>query len=252
MRGDTSFHVCLVITVPALFILSACAALSQTPAVMRCTVQGRIQILNPGIKPQKGMADAGGVAVWLVSPEGTAMPEDRHIPRRKMEQVEKRFVPHVMVVQTGTEIDFPNSDPFFHNVFSVYDGKPFDLGLYASGESRPVRFDRLGVSYIFCNIHPQMSAVVVAVETPYFTVSTQDGAFAIRNVPPGNYGLRLWHERSSEQQLAAQRRVLSLESAVMDLGVIRLDEVGYILKAHKNKHGEDYEDERNLPAYRRP
>ena len=74
----------------------------------------------------------------------------------------------------------------------------------------------------------------------------------IRNVPPGNYGLRLWHERCSEQQLAAQRRVLSLEAAVTDLGVIRLDEAGYILKAHKNKHGEDYEDEQHLPAYRRP
>jgi len=252
MNANVRFPFPVVISALALSMATAGTALTQTPAGARCTVQGRIQILNPTIKQRQGLSDAGDVAVWLIPSGGAYLPEEKRLTRRRIEQVEKRFVPHVVVVQTGTEIDFPNSDPFFHNVFSVFEGKPFDLGLYASGESHPVRFDRLGVSYIFCNIHPQMSAVVVAVETPYFTVTVQDGAFAIRNVPLGTYELRLWHERSSEQQLAAQRRVVSLESAVTDLGVIRLDEAGYILKAHKNKHGEDYDDERALPTYRRP
>jgi hypothetical protein len=157
-----------------------------------------------------------------------------------------------MVIQVGTEVDFPNHDPFFHNVFSVYGGKPFDLGLYANGESRPVRFDRPGVSYIFCNIHPQMSAVVVTVETPYFAVSAFDGRYSIKNVPPGNYQLQLWHERSEEQQLAAQNRTVTVESAVAELGVIRLDQAGYIPRTHKDKNGEEYSSDRDLPTYRRP
>jgi hypothetical protein len=244
----------VILMVPALVFsgLTTVNSSLQAPAEPRCVVQGRIEILNSRIKLHGGATDESGVAVWLAPPKGALKPEDLRLPRRKIEQIEKRFVPHVMVVQAGTEIDFPNRDPFFHNVFSVYDGKPFDLGLYASGESRPARFDRPGVSFIFCNIHPQMSAVVVTVETPYFAVSARDGSYVIRNVPLGNYGLHLWHERSNEQQLAVQRRVVSLESIVTDLGVIRLDEAGYIPRAHKNKHGEDYENERNLPPYRRP
>jgi len=217
-----------------------------------CLVEGRIEILNAKAKPPGGRIDASGVAVWLTPVKGAAKPENLPRPRRRLEQRDKRFVPHVMVVQVGTEIDFPNRDPFFHNVFSVYDGKPFDLGLYASGESRPVRFDRPGISYIFCNIHPQMSAVVVTVETPYFALSNPDGKYSIGSVPAGSYELHLWHERSDEQQLAARNRIVSLAPTVADLGVIRLDEAGFIPIVHKNKHGEEYDSGRGLPTYGRP
>ncbi len=215
-------------------------------------VQGRIAILNSKEKLKGGAADANGVVVWLVPLKGTPLPEAAPPQRRKLEQKDKRFVPHVMAVQVGTEVEFPNEDPFFHNVFSVFDGKRFDLGLYASGESKPVRFDRPGVSYIFCNIHPQMSAFVVTVETPYFAVSSHDGTYHIRNVPEGSYALHLWHERCDEKQLAGQNRVVSIGSPVADLGTIRLDEAGYIPRAHKNKHGEDYDTDRGLPGYGRP
>jgi len=214
-------------------------------------VHGRVEILNPKVRLRGGQADAGGVVVWLIptmgEPERPVQP-----PRRKLEQRDKRFVPHVMAVEVGTEIDFPNHDPFFHNVFSVYDGKVFDLGLYANGESRPVRFDRPGVSYIFCNIHPQMSAVIVAVETPWFTVSGPDGGYAIKDVPPGEYRLRFWHERSDPRQTAALTRVVAIEASGADLGSVRLDETDYIAKPHLDKHGEEYESQRDLPTYRRP
>ena len=97
-----------------------------------------------------------------------------------------------------------------------------------------------------------MSAVIVTVETPYFAVSAPDGTYAIENVPAGTYRLHLWHERSDEPQLAAESRVVSVESAVSKLGVTRLDEAGYIPATHKDKNGQDYENDRNLPAYRRP
>ena len=219
---------------------------------IRCLVQGQIEILNPKVRLRNGSADFSGVAVWLTPIKGMTKPESTPAQKRKLEQKDKRFIPHIMVVQVGTEVDFPNHDPFFHNVFSVYDGKPFDLGLYANGESRPVRFSRPGISHIFCNIHPQMSAVIVTVETPYFAVSASDGRYSIENVPAGTYRLQVWHERSDEQQLAAESRVVSVESAVSKLGLTRLDEAGYIPAAHKDKNGQDYESDRNLPAYRRP
>ncbi len=219
---------------------------------MTGTVHGRIEILNPKVKLRSGSPDASGVAVWLTSLNEVAATERSSPRRRTLEQRNKRFIPHVMVIQVGTEIDFPNRDPFFHNVFSVFDGKPFDLGLYAHGESRPVRFDRPGISYIFCNIHPQMSAVIVTVNTPYFAVSASSGDYSIKDVPQGNYELRVWHERSDEQQLAAQKRVVSVKPALSELGVIRLDEAGYVARAHKDKNGQEYSSDRDIPSYARP
>lgn len=215
-------------------------------------IQGHIEILNSRIKRQGGGVDASGVVVWLIPLTESANPENAALTKRKIDQRDKRFVPHVVAVQVGTEVDFPNYDPFFHNVFSVYDGKTFDLGLYANGESRPVRFNRPGISYIYCNIHPQMSAVVVTVDTPYFTVSEPDGDFLIRSVPMGEYRLHLWHERCDARQLASQSRIVTAGSAVTELGVIRLDEAGYITKPHKDKHGDEYDRESDLPVYRRP
>ncbi|HYK91063.1 MAG TPA: hypothetical protein VE398_19985, partial [Acidobacteriota bacterium] len=221
-----------VMLMPASSATRAHSADLQVPGSGRCSVHGRVEIVNPKVKLRGGKADAGGVVVWLTPVKGTPKPASAPSQKRSLEQQDKRFVPHIMVVQVGTEVDFPNLDPFFHNVFSVFNGKPFDLGLYTNGESRPVRFDRPGISYIFCNIHPQMSAVVVAVTSPYFAVSAPDGTYAIKNVPTGSYDLRLWHERCAEQQLAAQSRVVSVKSALSELGVIRLDEAGYIPRAH--------------------
>ncbi len=216
------------------------------------TVHGRIEILNPKVKRSGGQADAGGVVVWLRPTKGVPIPVSGPAPKRKMEQHDKRFSPHVMAVQVGTEIDFPNLDPFFHNVFSVYDGKIFDLGLYANGESRPVRFDRPGVSFIFCNIHPQMSAVVVAVESPWFAVSGPDGNYTIKGVPPGEYKVHYWHERGDPRQTAALTRLISIGSSGGDLGVTKLDESDYVTRPHRNKYGDEYDNDQGPSPYRRP
>jgi plastocyanin len=83
-------------------------------------------------------------------------------------QKNKMFTPHLLVVPVGSSVAFPNADPFFHNVFSLFDGRRFDLGLYEAGSTRSVVFSREGVSYIFCDIHSEMSAVVIALATPYY------------------------------------------------------------------------------------
>jgi hypothetical protein len=106
-------------------------------------------------------------------------------------QKDKMFQPHLLVVPTGSLVGFPNRDPFFHNVFSLFNGRRFDLGLYETGTSHSVPFNREGVSYIFCNIHPEMGAVIVSVATPYFAVATQ-ASVQLHQVPPGNYVLKVW------------------------------------------------------------
>jgi len=95
-------------------------------------------------------------------------------PIYRLIQKDKMFTPHLLVVPIGSQVEFPNQDPFFHNVFSLFNGKRFDLGLYESGTSRSVRFDREGVSYIFCNIHPEMGAIVLALNTPYYGISGRE------------------------------------------------------------------------------
>src|SRR5213076_2455496 len=135
-----------------------------------------------------GSADVSNVAVWLTSLDPSAeraasTTAAKFVP--KLVQRNKVFEPHMLVIHVGTVVQFPNKDPFFHNVFSLFDGKRFDLGLYEAGSTRWVKFDRPGVSYIFCNIHPDMGAVVLAMATPYYGVSNSAGEISIQDVPPG-------------------------------------------------------------------
>ena len=186
MLTETRFKLLRSLALPVMFLLFTLASLTgrsdAPPAEFKVTA--KIELLNSGIKPRRGKngkIDASGVVVWLESLEG-ASPRGP-LTRQKILQRGKRFTPHVMAVERGAEVYFPNLDPFFHNVFSLYEGKRFDLGLYASGETRPVIFNRVGISYIFCNIHPRMSAIVVTLATPYFAISDEEGAVTIGNVP---------------------------------------------------------------------
>jgi hypothetical protein len=154
------------------------------------------------------------------------------------------FTPHLLVVPTGSQVEFPNQDPFFHNVFSLFNGKRFDLGLYESGTSRSVRFDREGVSYIFCNIHPEMGAIVLALNTPYYGVSGEDGNIALHNVPAGNYRLNVWSENGQPASPEVSQRVVQVSNQPVHLGEITLQAVTDALAHHKNKFGEDYEPTR--------
>ena len=159
----------------------------------------------------------------------------------RLVQKNKTFEPHLLVVRTGSVVEFPNEDPFFHNVFSLFEGKRFDLGLYEAGSTRSVRFDRPGISYIFCNIHAQMGAVVIAVETPYYAISTRNGSITVPNVPPGKYILQLWREGSSTKVLNGLRREVVITDGETSLGSLRITE-DELPVAHKNKYGRDYED----------
>jgi plastocyanin len=112
-----------------------------------------------------------------------------------MDQKDLQFIPHVLAVQAGTLVEFPNSDPVSHNVFSISDAKRFNLGLYQRGAARRVKFDRPGVVELLCNVHLEMSAYIVVVKNPYFAQPKADGTFRIANVPAGRHRLRSWHKR---------------------------------------------------------
>lgn len=184
--------------------------------------------------------------VWLTpinAPEAvTARPAQRY----RLAQHNKQFEPHLLVVPVGTAVDFPNQDPFFHNVFSLYKGKRFDLGLYEAGESRSVHFDKPGISFIFCNIHPEMSAVVMAMSTPYYDVSTASGEISIDNVPAGRYHAEVWYERTSTEALLALAHEITVSGDV-SLGNITIPETIEGPLQHKNKFGRDYD--KTAPSY---
>lgn len=155
-------------------------------------------------------------------------------------QKNKTFSPHVLVVPPGSTVDFPNHDPFFHNVFSLFEGKRFDLGLYESGATRSVKFDRTGVSYIFCNIHPQMNAIVISLGTPYYAIVGATGGAKIANVQPGEYLMQVWAEGLTREQMDKLSRRVTVSDAPVKLGVLEIPSTE-TLAQHKNKYGRNYD-----------
>jgi plastocyanin len=194
-------------------------------------------------KAPSGARDASSVVIWLKPVDHSRAEAASAEPGRKRMQLVQRnktFQPHLLVVPVGSVVDFPNRDPFFHNVFSLFDGKRFDLGLYEAGATNSVHFDRVGVSFLFCNIHPEMSAIVVAVDTPYYGVSNSAGNVTIGNVPDGKYEMHVWYERSIAEDLQGLTRTVTISPATRELGTVNVVENPSFSLAHKNKYGQDY------------
>jgi plastocyanin len=211
-----------------------------------------VTLLNGRKKAQT--SDASNVVVWL-TPVGSGEPAT--LPQQPtshptLTQHRKNFEPHVLVVPVGSLVEFPNRDPFFHNVFSLFDGKRFDLGLYEAGSTRDVRFDKPGISYIFCNIHAEMSAVVIAVSTPYYGISDRKGQILIPGVLPGRYISRVWYEAAMPEELNAFTHEIVISESTSSLGVLRVPS-SRPEEAHKNMYGSDYPPPApGTPGYQHP
>jgi plastocyanin len=134
--------------------------------------------------------------------------EQREDVRVKLDQRNEAFVPHVLAIVAGTTVDFPNNDKTYHNVFSLSPTKPFDLGRYAVGHSKSVRFDRPGIVRVFCDIHSHMSAFILVFAHRHFTVTDEEGRYRLENVPPGTYTVVAWNESAASES----RRVVVGES----------------------------------------
>jgi plastocyanin len=222
-------------------VLLVCACSAGVCAQVT-TVRGRVEV--EGTEKARHTALPGTV-IWLTPVPGAASDPALGAPSPsanvRLIQKNKSFEPHILVVPAGSSVEFPNHDPFFHNVFSLFEGKRFDLGLYEAGTTRMVRFDRPGISYIFCNIHPEMSAVVITLATPLYAISTRDGQLSIANVPYGRYRLHVWSEGMGPESKEPAEREITIAESSSSLGVIRVPEVSGQSLAHKNKYGREYD-----------
>ncbi len=224
--------------------------------VTTTTVRGRVEVLGAGGAGKKRHGTIPGTVVWLTpiatiaaggeaatpAPSSSVNPPASPAQNPRLVQKNKSFQPHILVVPAGAEVEFPNRDPFFHNVFSLFEGKRFDLGLYEAGTSRMVRFDRPGISYIFCNIHPEMNAVVITMATPLYAVSNADGQLSLAGVPYGRYILHVWSEGMGPENAQPLEREITIAENTSSLGVIRVLETNRQPLAHKNKYGREYDE----------
>jgi len=185
MRNPRLARLAVLAALPVLLSGSVPALAGTTGAV-----QGEVLLKQRGGKPKK---DRSGVVVYL---EGVPAPAQQVVkPGQPVRQREAQFLPRVVAVQRGAQVDFPNEDKIFHNVFSLSQAAKFDLGLYKSGTAKSVTFDRAGTVDVYCNIHPEMVATVKVVDTPYFAVTDRDGKFRIADVPAGTYPVVGWQAR---------------------------------------------------------
>ncbi len=167
----------MAVKIPCLLL-----ALALAPA-FAATVQ--VQVQDGTGKPLPG------AAVFLESAQARSLAKPA--PGAEMAQINKQFDPRMLIVPVGTSVVFPNRDTVRHHVYSFSPTKTFELKLYAGTAANPVLFDKTGIAVLGCNIHDNMAAWVVVVETPYYGSSPQTGMVVINNVPAGSYRLRVWH-----------------------------------------------------------
>ncbi|HEX9486564.1 MAG TPA: carboxypeptidase regulatory-like domain-containing protein [Gemmatimonadales bacterium] len=192
-------------------------------------VAGRVTMLEKG---GTSSPDLGAAVVYLEGDpaDAAARPVTVDIAIN-----DKEYVPRVVVVPAGSTVRFQNHDPFDHNVFSVSEPSPFDLGQYGRGETRTWTFTKPGLVRVFCNVHPRMVAFVQVMAGRHFTQAAADGSFEIAAVPPGTWTVHAWHERS-----APVAQTVSVTPAGASGIELQLDARGFRWMPHKNKYGKDY------------
>lgn len=221
---------------PAVSCIAALAAVlaNTVGAQGTASVRGQVTIVE---RPGEVTEDLANVVVFLepVSAASRAKAPASPAPTNTVIALEKRqFSPRVRVVVEGSKIEFPNQDPFNHNVFSKTHGG-FDTGVYGRGKSRDQTFTEPGVYPLYCNVHPRMTAFVITLNTPHFTQAGADGRYVLEAVPPGRYKLHVWHDRTTEV-------VSDLTVPASGASGLRteLDARGYKYVQHKNKLGQVY------------
>lgn len=228
------------------FLYFAVLVWGFTPAVsQQMTITGQI-LVDDGQTKKHRAADNAGAVVWLEPSQSGARlswTTDRHFI---LAQRDHAFVPHLLIVPVGARIQFPNEDLIFHNVFSMFQAKRFDLGLYEAGSSKAILFDKPGVSYIFCNIHPQMGAVVIVLSAPYYGISGSDGRVKIEHVPIGTYRLKVWAEGASDDTLESLARDIVV-TGDLNFENIRIRVTPSVNLTHMNKFGHPYDPD--PPSY---
>lgn len=213
-------------------IAALTAVLASTVAAQgKTAISGQVTIIE---RPGETTEDLSNVVVFLEPVRASARAKQPAPTNTVIALESRKFRPRVRVVMEGSKVEFPNQDPFSHNVFSKMNGG-FDTGVYGRGKVKDQVFRDPGVYPLYCNVHPRMSAFVITLKTPYFAQAGADGRFILDSVPPGQYKMHVWHDRTSEsvQDLAVP------SSGVRNLRP-ELDARGYKYVQHKNKFGQVY------------
>jgi plastocyanin len=209
-------------------VLAVAGALALAPGAAVAQVSGQVLVTEAGGRV------AGDISSAVVYLEGRTARSQT--PMVEMATDGRQFRPRVLIVPSGTTVQFRNLDPFNHNVFSLSEPNAFDLGLYGRGETRTHRFTRPGVVRVYCNIHPRMSGFILVRDNPWYAQPGADGAWEIAGVPPGRYVLHVWHERVEAERT---RAIVVPAGGVAGLADT-LDAAGYRWVDHLNKYGKDY------------
>ena len=196
-----------VLSATALVAAFALIGAAPPQAARGGSIRGRVDLhrVAPAFERRPGSSDVGPPlldrdlpdrmksVVYLESAPRGAF--DQPDPARAvMDQRNETFVPHVLAITAGTTVDFPNSDRIYHNVFSLSKTKSFDLGRYAVGRSKAIRFDRPGIVRVFCDIHSHMNAFILVFSHPFYAMTDTEGRYRIDDVPPGAYSVVAWNE----------------------------------------------------------
>jgi plastocyanin len=219
----------LPLTFAAVFLLMA-------PLLSAAAVSGKVAFVSK--RGQKPIVNE--TLVWL---EPAATKATKRAPATaQLVTRSKALVPHVVAVPAGSTIAFPNDDPISHNLFSLSSGNSFDLGLYRKGAGKTHKFDNPGTVNVYCNVHPNMSAVVHVMSSPYYAFADASGNFSIADVPPGKYRLVAWNEQGGTVDAPVE---VSTAGAVSGNVNLTLDSRNYRQAQHLNKLGKAYEAPRS-------
>jgi len=236
-RGRAWWLVGVVVLVGAAAMRGGDTAVAQSGT----SLHGRVRIQMPDGTSQY----AQDAVVWLSGAAGpqadasasgpASSSKPSAISHPKMSSEGKRFLPHVVAVQAGETVDFPNVDRIFHNAFSVSPGNQFDLGLYRKGASKSHTFATPGVVHVYCNIHQDMAGYVLVLPSARAVVTGADGGFRFTDVKPGRQNMKVWHPMSGEIEVA-----IDLQAGVTRQWDVELDATRFRRVVHKNKYGKEY------------
>ena len=214
-----------------LFVTASCFFALAVSPLHAANVSGKISfVARRGQNPA-----AAETLVWL---EPVGRPAPKRAPATyQMTTRSKMLIPHVLAIPAGSTVLFPNDDPISHNLFSLSQNNQFDLGLYRKGAGKSETFDTPGVVNVYCNVHPNMSAVIHVMDTPYFAFADATGNFTVADVPSGRYRLLAWNEQGGQTETPVE---VSANGALKGNVALTLDSRAYRETQHSDKHGKPY------------
>lgn len=209
---------------------AACVAVLAGTLRGQGAVSGQVSILE---RPGEVSEDLANAVIFL-EPLVTGKVKAPGPVTTTIALEKRQFSPRVRIIVEGSKVQFPNQDPWNHNVFSKINGG-FDTGVFGRGKTKDQKFHQAGVYSLYCNVHPRMTGFVIALRTPYFTQAGADGRYSLENIPAGQYKLNVWHDRTT-----LVTRDVTVPAAGLTNLRTDLDARGYKYVQHKNKFGQTY------------